>query len=115
MQGLVKENLFFYDIVEKEAVDSIIVGGEPTFVEKRIRTFINLGPGNVLRGIQFSKNLLVLLMNDWHEDKVLVPTWEKGRQVEKPERRMVNTEIPIEGEEAVKAFYKQFDPSYIEE
>lgn len=114
MQGLVKENMFFYDHIEREAQESKIIGGQPTIVEHKFRHFVNLGAGNVMRGMQIADNLFVLILNDWREEKQVVPTIEKGKQVDKIEKRMMTTQIPIEGIEQVQKFLKQFDPEYSE-
>ena len=98
-------SLFFYNRVEKIADEK-----DPKIeTEKVFRDFINLGSGNVLRGIQVADNLLIVILNDGREEKFEIPVVVKGRQEMQTQRRFMQTQIPIEGLGEVQSFYKKYD------
>lgn len=95
-------SLFFYNRVEK-------VKEGPIEVDKTFRDFVNLGAGNVLRGIQIADNLLVVVLNDGREEKFEQQVAVRGKAEVQTVRKFVQTQIPIETIEQVQAFYQKYD------
>lgn len=96
-------NLFFYNRISTQPDPN----DKDKQIEKSFRDCLNLD--KILRVVQFEPDLIVVVMDDGHEDKVDVPIVVKGRQETQTVRRFTQTEIGIKGKEQVDAFYAKYD------
>lgn len=95
--------LYFYNRVEE------VPNQEDKNITEQIIFRDSFPLNKVLRTIQVADNLVVVVLDDWHEEKVSFKELEKGRLVEKTEKRIVNTQIPIDGVDEVKRFFEALD------